>query len=119
MYLRITEFYDRKNTYHLQNFRIEGIIEKYPTPFHIYDKKAIRENAESLSFSVFVGRLLRNTSSGMKASATPYVMKITKDTVSVQDSAATFPELLLYRESRDYRSRCYCLHPTIRLLMNM
>ena len=25
--------------------QIEKIIESYPTPFHIYDEKAIRENA--------------------------------------------------------------------------
>ena len=27
---------------------IEKIAEKYPTPFHIYDEKAIRENARKV-----------------------------------------------------------------------
>ena len=27
--------------------QIEKIIKKYPTPFHIYDEKAIRENARA------------------------------------------------------------------------
>ena len=27
---------------------IEKIVEKYPTPFHIYDEKGIRENAKAL-----------------------------------------------------------------------
>ena len=27
--------------------QIEEIIRKYPTPFHIYDEKAIRENARN------------------------------------------------------------------------
>ena len=27
---------------------IEKIVEKYPTPFHIYDEKAIRENARKV-----------------------------------------------------------------------
>ena len=27
---------------------IEKIAEKYPTPFHIYDEKGIRENAKAL-----------------------------------------------------------------------
>ena len=35
--------------------QIEKIIEKYPTPFHIYDEKGIRENAKKLTkaFSIF------------------------------------------------------------------
>ena len=33
---------------------IEKIVEKYPTPFHIYDEKGIRENAEG-SFCVEQG----------------------------------------------------------------
>jgi len=28
--------------------KAEEIIQKYPTPFHIYDEKAIRENARKL-----------------------------------------------------------------------
>ena len=26
--------------------KVEEIVKKYPTPFHIYDEKAIRENAK-------------------------------------------------------------------------
>ena len=28
--------------------QIEEIVKKYPTPFHIYDEKGIRENARKL-----------------------------------------------------------------------
>ena len=28
--------------------QLEAIVEKHPTPFHIYDEKAIRENARRL-----------------------------------------------------------------------
>ena len=34
--------------------QIEKIIEKYPTPFHIYDEKAIRENARAFKKSFFL-----------------------------------------------------------------
>ena len=27
---------------------VEEIVKKYPTPFHIYDEKGIRENAKAL-----------------------------------------------------------------------
>ena len=27
---------------------VEDIVKKYPTPFHIYDEKGIRENAKAL-----------------------------------------------------------------------
>ena len=37
--------------------QIIKIAEKYPTPFHIYDEKAIRDNAKRLNkaFSIFEG----------------------------------------------------------------
>ena len=30
--------------------QIEEIVKKYPTPFHIYDEKGIRENAEKAGY---------------------------------------------------------------------
>ena len=30
------------------NEQIQEIVKKYPTPFHLYDEKGIRENAKAL-----------------------------------------------------------------------
>lgn len=58
--------------------QIEKIIETHPTPFHIYDEKAIRENA----------RYFKNTFSwnegfkeyfAIKATPNPYLMKILRE----------------------------------------
>ncbi len=57
---------------------IENIIEKFPTPFHIYDEKGIRENARRLvkAFSVFPGF---KEYFAVKACPNPFIMKILKE----------------------------------------
>ena len=30
------------------NEQLKSILEKYPTPFHLYDEKGIRENAKAM-----------------------------------------------------------------------
>ena len=37
-----------KKTFPLSKEQLEEIIKKYPTPFHIYDERAIRENIRKL-----------------------------------------------------------------------
>jgi diaminopimelate decarboxylase len=58
--------------------QIEAIIGKYPTPFHIYDEKAIRENARKLisAFSWVEGF---KEYFAVKATPNPYIMKILKE----------------------------------------
>jgi len=58
--------------------QIEKIIEKYPTPFHIYDEKAIRDNAKRLvkAFSWAPGF---KEYFAVKAAPNPYLMKILKE----------------------------------------
>ena len=34
--------------------QLEEIVKKYPTPFHLYDEKGIRENAKAVKGSVCV-----------------------------------------------------------------
>lgn len=55
--------------------QIDNIIKKYPTPFHIYDEKAIRENARDFiqSFSWNEGF---KEFFAVKAAPNPYLMKI-------------------------------------------
>lgn len=36
--------------------KAQDIVKKHPTPFHIYDEKGIRKNAENLKKSIFMER---------------------------------------------------------------
>ena len=55
--------------------QIEKIIEKYPTPFHIYDEKAIRKNARGLK-RAFAWNTGFKEFFAVKACPNPYIMKI-------------------------------------------
>lgn len=57
---------------------IERIIEKYPTPFHIYDERAIRENARSL-LAAFAWAPGFKEFFAVKAAPNPYLVKILKE----------------------------------------
>ena len=55
--------------------QIEDIITKYPTPFHIYDEKAIRENARAFK-KAFAWNDGFKEFFAVKAAPNPYLMKI-------------------------------------------
>lgn len=57
---------------------IEKIIEKYPTPFHIYDEKGIRENARKF-IKAFSWNAGFKEFYAIKAAPNPYLMKIMKE----------------------------------------
>ena len=57
---------------------IEKIIEKYPTPFHIYDEKAIRENARRFK-KAFEWNSGFKEYYAIKAAPNPYLMKILRE----------------------------------------
>ncbi len=40
--------------------KVQEIAEKYPTPFHLYDEKGIRENAQALKEALHGTRALRS-----------------------------------------------------------
>jgi len=54
---------------------IEKIIEKYPTPFHLYDEKSIRENARAFR-KAFAWNEGFKEFYAIKAAPNPYLMKI-------------------------------------------
>lgn len=64
---------------------IEELIEKYPTPFHIYDERAIRENARKFPFKNYFA---------VKANPNPYILKILKEEGMGVD-CSSLPELIL------------------------
>jgi diaminopimelate decarboxylase len=73
--------------------QLENIIKTHPTPFHIYDEKAIRENAAKLkeTFSWVPGF---REFFAVKANPNPYIMKILKDEGFGAD-CSSLPELIL------------------------
>ena len=58
--------------------QIERIIEKHPTPFHLYDEKAIRENARRLVAAFDWAPEFREYFA-VKACPNPHIMKIFKE----------------------------------------
>ena len=62
-------------TFPLGKDRLEALSEQYPTPFYVYDERAIRKNAKALTsaFSVFPGY---KEHFAVKALPNPYILKI-------------------------------------------
>ena len=77
--------------------QIEKIIEEYPTPFHIYDEKAIRANARRLlsTFSWVPGF---KEYFAVKATPNPYIMKILNEEGFGAD-CSSLAELILAEKS--------------------
>ncbi len=67
-----------KKTLPFNKQKIEEIIKEHPTPFHIYDEKAIRENAKNFyqAFSWIKG--FKNYYA-VKACPNPYILKLLKE----------------------------------------
>lgn len=57
--------------------KVEEIIKKYPTPFHIYDEKGIRENAKRLKKAFEWNRGFKEYFA-VKATPNPHLLKILK-----------------------------------------
>jgi diaminopimelate decarboxylase len=73
--------------------QIERIIEKYPTPFHIYDERAIRENARALK-RAFAWAPGFKEYFAVKATPNPYIIKLfLKEGIGADCSS--LPELLI------------------------
>ncbi len=73
---------------------IENIVRLYPTPFHIYDEAAIRENAEAFmsAFSWVPGGFKNHFA--VKALPNPYILELLKEEGMGTD-CSSLPELLL------------------------
>ncbi len=73
--------------------QIEKIMATYPTPFHIYDEKAIRQSARSLKQAfAWVGGFTNYFA--LKALPNPYILQILKQEGLGVD-CSSLPELLL------------------------
>lgn len=76
--------------------KLEEIIETHPTPFHIYDEKAIIENARALK-KAFAWNKGFHEYFAVKAAPNPFLMKILKAEGFGAD-CSSLPELLLSEE---------------------
>lgn len=73
--------------------KIEEIDKKYPTPFHIYDEKGIRENAKRLKAAFSWNKGFREYFA-VKATPNPYIMEILMEEGCGFD-CSSFTELML------------------------
>jgi len=73
--------------------KIEEIMKEYPTPFHIYDEKGIRENARRLVKAFSWAPEFREYFA-VKANPNPYLIKIMREEGFGAD-CSSLPELIL------------------------
>lgn len=73
--------------------QVEEIVKSYPTPFHIYDEKGIRENARALKAAFAWNKGFREYFA-VKATPNPFIMKVLQSEGCGFD-CSSYTELLL------------------------
>ncbi|MCI9053158.1 MAG: diaminopimelate decarboxylase [Lachnospiraceae bacterium] len=73
--------------------QVQEIVKQYPTPFHIYDEKGIRENARKLKKAFSWNKGFQEYFA-VKATPNPYLMKILKEE-GIGADCSSYTELLL------------------------
>ncbi len=58
--------------------QLEGMVKQYPTPFHLYDEKGIRENARKVNKAFSWNKGFKEYFA-VKATPNPYILKILKE----------------------------------------
>ena len=74
--------------------KLEEIAAKWPTPFHIYDAKAIRDNAKRLKKAFSWNKGFREYFA-VKAAPNPHLMKLLKDGFGFGSDCSSMAELVL------------------------
>jgi diaminopimelate decarboxylase len=82
-----------EKTFPLDRDELERLVKQYPTPFYLYDEKAIRKNAGRIrrAFSVFPGY---REHFAVKALPNPFILKILA-AEGIGADCSSLPELLL------------------------
>lgn len=77
--------------------QLRKLVSEYPTPFYLYDERAIRENARAIkrAFSILPGFFEHFA---VKALPNPFILKILKDEGFGAD-CSSLPELLLSQQA--------------------
>nr|MDO8110752.1 diaminopimelate decarboxylase [Candidatus Sigynarchaeota archaeon] len=89
---------EKKPVFPLSKTQVQELIKKYPTPWHIYDEGAIRENArrfiKAFSWVKGPGNSGFKNFFAVKALPNPFILKVLKDEGMGTD-CSSLPELLL------------------------
>ena len=80
----------------LTKTKVEEIIKKYPTPFHIYDEKGIIENAKKLKEAFSWNKGFKEHFA-VKATPNPIILKIFKELGCGVD-CSSYSELLMSKK---------------------
>ena len=104
-----------KKTFPLSKEQLEAIIEKYPTPFHIYDEKAIRANIRALQ-QAFAWAPRFREQFAVKALPNPRILQILHEEGAGTDNSS-LAELVL-SEVSGYKGEEILLTSMIRRPMN-
>ena len=73
--------------------QVEEMVKKYPTPFHLYDEKGIRENARKINKAFSWNKGFREYFA-VKATPNPYIMQILKEE-GIGADCSSYQELAL------------------------
>ena len=73
--------------------QVEEIVKTYPTPFHLYDEKGIRENAKKVK-EAFAWNLGFREYFAVKATPNPYILKILQE-YDMGCDCSSYTELML------------------------
>ena len=85
------------SSFPLSKTQLDDLISKFPTPFYLYDEKAIRENMQKFTKAFSIFPVFREHFA-VKACPNPYILKI----LAQEDCGAdcsSLPELILSKKS--------------------
>lgn len=91
--------------------QVKEIENTFPTPFHIYDEAAIRENARALNEAFSWNKGYREYFA-IKATPNPYILKYFRKR-AVAWTARRSPNLCFQKLS-GFKRTISCFHPTLR-----
>ena len=90
------------------NEQIQEIVKKYPTPFHLYDEKGIRENAKAVKRSLFLEQRIPGVFRG-KGNPQPVSGQIFCGSMAAACDCSSLTELMLSKGHRSKRRRYHVL----------
>ena len=85
------------SSFPLSKAQLDDLISKFPTPFYLYDEKAIRENMQKFTKAFSIFPVLREHFA-VKACPNPYILKILAQEGCGAD-CSSLPELILSKKS--------------------
>lgn len=85
------------SSFPLSKTQLDDLISKFPTPFYLYDEKAIRENMQKFTKAFSIFPVFREHFA-VKACPNPYILKILAQEGCGAD-CSSLPELILSKKS--------------------